>query len=356
MRWPWRKQKVETRGAGGYTALSMAARADAITGRGGAAETVAAVQACVALWSNALSRADVEGDNGLLTPHVLAVAGRALATRGEAVFALDGDRLAAAGGWEINTSGGAPRAYRLTIYDAGGSATRTALAAEVLHFRINASDREPWRGRSPLGLAPVTADLLSVVEAAVSETLASAPLGSAVLPVPEMNPEDRERLAASFRGQRGRTLLRESVNVAAAGGPAPQTDWKTQDLTPDLQKSGVFDAWDRARDSITQVFGVDPSLLSSVASGPGLREAQRHFVTYHMQPVAGLIAAECSEKLGQPVTLDLVRPLGAVDHGGRARAAAALVGAVAAARAGGVSETELAALMRFVDLQGLTEQ
>ena len=355
MRWPWSKPKVETRSTGGYTALAMLARQEAIAGHRGAAEAVAAVQACIALWANSLCRADVKGTD-LLTPPLLALAGRALATRGECLFVLDGDRLVPAGDWDLSTSLGIPRAYRLSLYDAGTSTTRTALSAEVLHFRINATEREPWRGRSPLSLAPLSADLLAVVEAALGEALASAPLGSQVTPLPELPDEDRDRLAQSFRAARGRVLLRESVSVTAAGGPAPQTDWKSQDLTPDLLKSGAFEAWDRARDSICQVFGVDPSLLSSVASGPGLREAQRHFIAYHLQPIAGLIAAECSEKLGQPVTLDLVRPLGAVDHGGRSRAAAALVGAVAAARAGGVSESELAALLKYVDLQGLTEE
>ena len=42
-------------------------------------------------------------------------------------------------------------------------------------------------------------------------------------------------------------LMRESVNVSAAGGPVPATDWKPADVTPDLEKSMAKETLDASR-------------------------------------------------------------------------------------------------------------
>src|SRR3546814_6621187 len=72
-------------------------------------------------------------------------------------------------------------------------------------------------------------------------------------------------LGRSFRGQRGRVLLRESVAVTAAGGPDPQADWRPQDVTPDLSRAMTAETLSAARDSICTAFGVLPSLFASAA-------------------------------------------------------------------------------------------
>jgi hypothetical protein len=318
------------------------------------AELTAAVQTCVSLWEGALSLADVEGTD-LLTPRTLALAARSLALRGEFVALIEDDRLVPAGDWDVSTSLGRPRAYRLSLYDAGTSTSRTALAPEVVHVVIGSDTRQPWRGTSPLHRASLTADLLATVEAALLDVYGTAPLGSSIVPMPEMAAEDSSRLAASFRGQRGRVLLRESVSTTAAGGPQPLTDWRPQGLSPDIEKSEILGAHDRARDAICASYGVDPSILSSMANGPGLREAQRHLAMWVLQPIAGLIGAELGDKLGTPVSLDVVRPLQAFDAGGRARAFKTILDGIASAKAAGLAEAEIAAALRLVDWQGTAE-
>ena len=348
MRWPWSKPKAETRSTGGYAGLMTLARAESITGARGAAELTAAVQTCVSLWEGGLSLADVEGTD-LLPPRMLALVARSLALRGEFCALIEGDRLTPAADWDVSTSLSRPRAYRLSLPDAGGGRTITALEAEVVHVVTGANVREPWRGTSPLQRASLTADLLATIEAALLDVYATAPLGSAIVPMPEMAAEDSSRLAASFRGQRGRVLLRESVSTTAAGGPVPMTDWRPQGLTPDLEKSEILGAYDRATAAVCQAFGVDPSLLSSASNGGGLREARRALAMWTLQPIAVLIAAELADKLGQPVTLDVMRPLQAYDAGGRARAFSAMVGAMGEAKAAGLADDQVAALLKLVD-------
>ena len=350
MRWPWMR-RTETRAATSYSALMTLARAETITGARGLAELTAAVQTCVSLWEGALCLADVEGTE-LLTPRTLALCARALALRGEFVALIDGDRLTPAGDWDVSTTLSRPRAYRLSLPDVGGGRTITALAAEVVHVVIGSDVRSPWRGSSPLARASLTADLLSTLEGALGDVFGNAPLGSLVVPLPELPAEDSSRLTASFRGSRGRVLIRESAMVTAAGGPAPATDWRPQGLTPALRDAMAVETMDRARDAICAAYGVDPSLLSSLANGPGLREAQRHLATWVLQPVATLVAAELGDKLGAPVRIDVSRPLQAFDAGGRARAFSALVTAMAEAKAAGLAEGEVSALLRLVDWQG----
>src|SRR3546814_11533189 len=86
-------------------------------------------------------------------------------------------------------------------------------------------------------------------------------------------------LGRSFRGQRGRVLLRESVAVTAAGGPAPQADWRPQDVTPDLSRAMTAETLSAARDSICTAFGVLPSLFASAAHGPLVREDRKSVVS-----------------------------------------------------------------------------
>lgn len=326
-----------------FTDIAMSVRADAIRGRRGIAELTATAQSCISLWEHGLSMAD--SDEPMLTPDVLALIGRGLGLRGEALFLIR-DRLVPIGDYDVTTRDGVPRAYRITVPDTGGGRTETVLAPEVLHFKTGADVYQPWHGTAPLRRASLTSGLLHAVEDALSETFANAPLGSQIAPMPE-NPEvDNELLAQSFRGQRGRVLLRESVQVTAAGGPAPTQDWKPSDLSPDLSRSMTAETLTAARGSILSAFGVLPALFDTAAAGPLVREAQRHLATWTLQPMAVQIATECGAKLG-PTNVDVMQRLQAYDAGGRARALSGVIEALAAAKEAGLSENETALALQF---------
>lgn len=325
----------------------MQARADYITGVDGVAELTGTVQGCVSLWEGGLSLADVDGTD-LLTPFHLALAARALALRGEAVFYMTDDRLIPASDWDLTTRLSQPVAYRLGLPDTGGGKSITALAGEVLHLKIGADVTMPYVGQSPLRRARLTAGLLQTVEAALSEVYANAPLGSGIIPMPEQPETDMNDLARGFRGFRGRILARESVTVAAAGGPAPQTDLKPHDITPDLSRAMTKETLAAARASIEMCYGVLPGLSNIATTGPMVRECQRHLAQWALQPVAAMIAQEASEKLGSKITLDVMRPLQAFDAGGRARALGAIVQTLAMAKEAGVDPAQA---MKLVDWQ-----
>lgn len=345
--WPFKKKQseadhtlIETRSSGsGYTAQIMAARESYISGRSGIGELTATVQGAVTLWEGGLSLADVTGTD-LLTPRALALCARSLALRGEAVFLVEEDGLVPCADWDLRTRQGKPTAYRVSVSEAGGGWTQTALAAEVLHFRIGGDMVAPWTGTAPLRRAQITAGLLNAIETALAEVYDLAPLGSSVVPMPESPDTDMDKMARGFRGFRGRVLVRESVNVTAAGGPAPMTDLKPHDVTPDLSKAMTRESLSAARDAINMVFGVLPGMTAPAATGPQIRECQRHIGTWVLQPIAAMIGQEASEKLGQTVTLDTLRPLQAFDAGGRARALSAIVQTLALAKEAGVDPSD----------------
>jgi phage portal protein BeeE len=349
--WPFGKKPVEKRSAmSGFTAELMAARESYISGRRGIAELTGTAQACISLWEAGFSIADVQGTR-FLDRRTMAMLARSLALRGEFVGLIDSDGITPCSDWDLSTRRGKPRAYRVSVSEAGGGTTQTALAAEVLHVRIGSDVATPWSGTAPLRRASLTAGLLQAVETALAEVYTEAPLGSQVVPMPEIPDQDSTTLGRSFRGQRGRVLLRESVAVSAAGGPAPASDWKPQDLTPDLEKAVTTESLAAARDSICTVFGVLPSLFTSAAQGPQTREAQRHLASWTLQPIAELLAEEASDKLGASIAIDLLTPLQAFDQGGSARAVATLVQAMAQAKEAGLDPAAVAGIFARMDWQ-----
>lgn len=347
--WFRKKQSTETRSTGGgYTHDLLMHRAAFVAGRTGAADLTAAVQSCVSLWESGLALSDVDGSD-LLDRASMAQAGRALALRGEAVFLIRDNGLVPVSDWTLTTRDGKPRAYSCSVAEAGGGRTETALAAEVLHFRIGADAAAPWQGTSPLRRSSLSASLLGAVEGALNDVYENAPIGSQIVPFPETHGTDLNELGAGFRGKRGRVLMRESVNVSAAGGPAPAQDWKPHSTTPDLSGVAPGATLAGARAGICAAYGVLPAMLDNAAQGPLVREGQRHLAQWTLQPMAALMAQEASAKLGGPVTIDVMRPLQAFDAGGRARAMAQIIDALAAAKVAGVDPLDALKLVNFAD-------
>ena len=357
MMWPFKRNQsanlhFETRSTGmGYTADIMVARASYLAGTTGLGDLTATAQSCISLWEGAFAMADVEGTD-LLPRRVMALVARSLALRGEFVGLITDMGVLPCADWAVATRDGIPTAYRVTVSEAGGGSAQTVLAAEVLHFRIGSDAVAPWTGTPPLKRSALTAGLLHALETALSEVYGNAPIGSQIVPFPEATEAEKDRLGKAFRGNRGRVILRESVAVSAAGGPAPTQDWNPNNLTPDLSRAMTGESLTAARGAICAAFGVLPSLWAEAAQGPLVREAQRHLAGWTLQPIAELIAEECEEKLGGEVTIDMIRPLQAHDASGRARALQTLVETMGRVKELGLSPDDFAAAVKAVDFAG----
>ncbi|MGC9448572.1 phage portal protein [Cereibacter johrii] len=340
----WLKKRaepeVEKRAHGtGYSAQVMAARESYITGAQGIGELTATVQSCVSLWEGCFALADVQGTE-LLDRRTMALIARSVALRGESVLLITGQGLVPATDWDLSTRNGIPRAYRLSMSETGGGRSETALAAEVIHLRIGADVVAPWSGNSPLRRAPLSGSLLYEVETALRDVYRDAPLGSQIIPLPEGSAEDMDTMRAMFRGRRGSSLVIEGVAQATAAGMNPNIGQKPDQLSPDLSRSMTAETLAAARQAVLMAYGVLPALHNQAATGPVIREAQRHLAGWTLQPVAMLLAEEASVKLGAEVTIDTMRPTQAYDVGGRARALSVIIGAMAEAKAAGLTPGE----------------
>ncbi|OWJ72515.1 hypothetical protein CDV50_04905 [Haematobacter massiliensis] len=337
----------ETRAASGYTAQVIAARTNYITGASGLGELTAAVQTSVSLWESGLSLADVTGTD-LLTPRALAITARALALRGESLWLIR-DKLIPASDWDVTTRDSEPRGYRLSVPEAGGPRALTALPGEVLHFRIGSNVSAPWAGTSPLRRCTLSAELLHEVETALRDTFRDAPLGSQIVPLPDGATEDMALMRASFRGRRGATMVVEGVAQATAAGMNPQLNKTPDQLSPDLSRTLADKMLTEAKGAIYSVFGILPGLVNPATTGPMVREAQRHLAQLVLQPIAGVMAEEATDKLGGAVKVDVVRPMQAFDAGGKARALATMVQAMAQAKEAGIDGAALQDALSFID-------
>ncbi|MDM7255202.1 MAG: phage portal protein [Paracoccus sp. (in: a-proteobacteria)] len=341
--------QVEKREArSGFTAEIMAARESYISGRSGIGELTGVVQGAVALWEGALAASDVIGTD-LLDRRSMAICGRALALRGEAVFLIRDDRIIPASHWDLSTRDGEPRAYRIGISDAGGGRTTTALAGEVLHFRLASDPVAPWAGQAPLRRAALSASLLQEVESALRDVYRDAPLGSMILPLPDSSADDMDKMRGAFRGRRGATLVVEGVAQAVAAGQHPLADKRPDHLSPDLSKSMTTETLDAARDAICWAYGVIPGMMNRAATGPVIREGQRHLATWMLQPIADLMAEEATRKMGSEVRIDVMRNLQAFDAGGRARALATIIGALSQAKEAGIDPAQALKLVDWTE-------
>lgn len=348
----FRRKPVEVRSSGsGYTAQIMAARESYISGASGIGELTATVQGCVSLWEGAFALADVQGTN-LLTRGHMALLARAAALRGEAVMAITGEGLLPCADWDLSTRNSIPRAYRVSVSEAGGSHTRTLLAAEVLHLRIGSDMVAPWTGISPLRRAPLTAELLHQVESALRDVYRDAPLGSLIIPLPEGSADDMATMRAAFRGRRGSSLVVEGVAQATAAGMNPNIGKSPDQLSPDLSKSMTRETLEAARDAICMTFGVLPGLMNKATTGPMVREAQRHLAGWVLQPLAELLAEEATAKLGAAVMIDVGRPLQAFDAGGRARALSQIIEALGRGKELGLTPKEMESALLSVNFGG----
>jgi hypothetical protein len=305
------------------------------------------VQASVSLWESGLSLADVTGTD-LLDRRVMAICARALALRGECVFLIR-DRLVPVTDWDVSTRYGVPRAYRVGLPEIGGGRSETVLAAEVLHFRIGCDATTPWAGSAPLARAKLSAGLLEEITTALRDVFRDAPIGSQIIPVPEGSTEDMAEMRRSFRGNRGASLVIEGVAQATAAGMNPNLGQSPDQLSPQLDKTLADKLLTEAKGEIYSLFGILPGLTNPATTGPLVREAQRHLAQLVLQPIANLMAEAATEKLGGTVTLDVVRPMQAMDHGGKAWAFATMLQAMAQAKQAGLNDATVKDALTFFD-------
>ena len=117
-------------------------------------------------------------------------------------------------------------------------------------------------------------------------------------------------------------LKLDRLAQATAAGMNANLGQSPDQLSRQLDKTLADKLLTEAKGEIYSLFGILPGLTNPATTGPLVREAQRHLAQLVLQPIANLMAEEATEKLGGTVTLDVVRPMQAMDHGGTLRVSA----------------------------------
>lgn len=316
MRWPWQRPEARSEDATAQLIRSIQALAEGGLRDGGA---LAVVEACSGLWERALASASVAPDSAPLravSPPCLALAGRMLAIRGEAVFvlAVEGGTvsLLPCSTWSLQGYGDPGGwLYRVDVAGPSRTTSRMVPAAGVVHFRVNGDARRPWRGVSPLERANATASLGAAVEKSLTAELR--------VPVARIlalagNSEQVAYVADSIR--KG-GIVATGIGQGAAD-QVPTSRWTPGRIGPEPEAVTEAVRTQAGRD-LCAAFGVPPSLFATTGDGAGQREAWRRFWAGTVAPLGRVVEAELRDKLDGMAAVAFPA-LRASDEDGRSRA------------------------------------
>ena len=323
MKWPWQSEHraVPTN----YTDRVVNEILARATGAAVDPGAIAATEAAVGTYGRCISSATLTPQNPItasVTPEILALAGRGLATRGNAIFVIEIEagavRLAPCASWNVEGEADpATWVYRCDLSGPSRQRTRRVESSGVVHFRINCDVARPWLGRSPLEVASASGKLSAAVEQSLTREQAFKP--ARIVYSPRGNDQISDLVNDISKGG----IIAESVDEAdpaasskppAAVGPEP--DAAQIDLRTDVSRS------------ILSAYGLSPSLFEAAGDGSGQREAFRRMWSSVFVPITRCMAAELSEKLDTPgVDLELSE-LRAADSQGQGRALSARAVAV----------------------------
>ena len=320
------------------TSLMHAAKGPATTGTALSAGALAAVEIASGVWSRALSTAAVSpaGARALsgIGPGTLARIGRSLCRYGEFLALIRVSRsgyttLAPAATWTVQGDSPDPAdwRYRLDVPSPDGTRQRDVSADAVVHVRMNESDLQPDKGRSPLALMVSTANAAARIETATAAEFAA------------VRSEVLSATAESAIGPHGTGATQEQLNqslrsIAEMLKPINRDDPSVLYIPRELKHSRIGPnpegQFTELRDGVTRdilmAHGIPPQLWDPRSAGTAGREAYRQLLHATIAPVALLVGHELRLKLHPSTELSLTE-LHAADIASRARALRSLVDA-----------------------------
>ena len=341
--WPW--QKAEHRSGLNYTeqrlADSYAAATDLST-----ADALAAAEQAVGLVGRAFASATVEGDRyGAVTASCLELIGRQAINCGESLHVIEVSgsraRLIPASYWYILGSDH-PASWSYILSLQGPTAMRSLRlpSAAVIHPRHNIAPAFPWRGRSALSIAHLTATTAVKSEQAAIGEMDFTP--TRLLPVPGTDKQIAQLRTVLPGG--GVVATQSAVASAHIAGQEPSSRWAAQPIHPD-PTVGHVSMRSEAAQEVLAALGVPPSLVMPNSDGTAQRESFRRFLHSTIHPLAMIVQEELREKLDSPQLTLNFQKLFAADLSARARAFQSMVG-------GGMDITKAAGISGIMELEG----
>ena len=334
MMWPFgRAEKRQQTNV--YTDAVVAAIVASASGAAADPSATAALEAAAGALARAFASGTVTPDTPAtraVTPGVLALIGRELIRRGEALHVIEVSprgrvRLCPAASWDLS-GGDDPDTwmYRCDVFGPSSNRTRFLPAARIVHCRYVGDDpNRPYEGVGPLQRARLTSRLHAELESALADEAAGT--RGHVLPIPTDGlAETVAELRRDIGSLRGRTILAETTAAAWGEGrqAAPRHDWRPSRIGADPPASLATLRSDAAQ-AVLGATGTPVELFMGRADGTAAREAWRRYLHGTVSPLAAIVSAELAAKLEVPDLVINFEALYASDLSGRARAFGSMV-------------------------------
>ena len=260
MRLPFsRRQRSERRAVAFSDAVANALYSEATVAASLGARQTGALETCAGLWARAFAGCSVS--TSPLTPDLMAIVGRELVRRGEALLLIDAsDRvlLVPAASWDVRGRSVDEDRWRYRCYLQGPERTTTRYVSGdmVLHFRYGVEASRPWLGRSPMAAAAATGALMGSLEAKLGQEAAG--VVAHVLPIP-VDPGEKKGadedydplgdLKQGLRDAKGSTMFAETTAAGWKQGAteAPPTRLATASDRRESPRSAQHAAQRRRR-------------------------------------------------------------------------------------------------------------
>ena len=295
---------------------------------------ISILESACRLYRDCMAVCEVEGaPTGLnLGGGFLADIATDLCRKGESLYLIDVApmRLTRVAQWDVY-GGAAESSWVYDCYLAGPSTTETIRrqSSGVVHIRQRTAPATPWRGVPGWGTAAGLAACLDM-----SMRFEAAGNVGQIMTMPRLSGQAEEvretkaQYLQALKTLRGRSFVveRQADKVADYGETARSPrDWDPRRLGPEFTPSEVG-LYDSETSRVCSAMGVPPQLFDAKATGNGLREAWRRFLSTAFPAMGRVIEDELTAKLEQEISLN-TKALRAADLATRARAVSSLVAA-----------------------------
>ena len=300
------------------------------------------VEGCIALYERAMQVCKIEHATLQISAQEQGSIARAIMTYGESVNAiavrLQGDsytiRLLPCSSWTVWGDDPDPMEWLYEVQiPAPNSITRHRYipAKGICHFRVAPSHIQPWKGRSPLSRASLTAEVTRLIEEDLRLEL-KVPIGR-ILVLPEgsdrIEPKEgkpiSDAIQEKIKNLEGGIITVPTVRGGFGLGPtaAPGQDYQLQTVGPTFPES-ILRARESLAVSIMSAYGIPPEIMMRSNEGNSQREGWRRFLYAGVKPLGAVIRDEIALKTEAECDINYT-DLAAADLQGRARAFKQLV-------------------------------
>ncbi len=290
-------------------------------------EHLALAEACVGIWSRSFASAVIEPADSVplraVTADCLALAGRALALTGDAVFAIEvmnaSVMLRPASTWDPRGDyRQETRHYYLTLSGPQSTVRRNLPDAAVLHVSAGADPVQWWRGRPPLRRSRATADVAARLERRMQDY--------SRLPVGILFPQARPAVPGPGQTDPIMDSIRRGGITGIATGQAsgleqlPASRYAGQPYGPSPTEHALA-LRSQLGLEIANAFGCPAALFAEQGDGSGQREAARRLWNGTIVPLGMILEVELRRKL-DPAAMVSFPPAKAIDEDVQSRAIA----------------------------------